>query len=83
MRLRPRADEAPPPSAQEALQWLEGYLPADLIVAELKGSSNSLWTISPPSRKNLIDMLMSQEDFPITLSWSVQRYEETPSAAYA
>ncbi|XP_072296798.1 piezo-type mechanosensitive ion channel component 2 [Eucyclogobius newberryi] len=57
----------------EALQWLESYMPEDLIIAELKGSSNSLWTISPPSRSNLIEMLGSDEDFPITVSWSVQR----------
>ncbi|XP_072220008.1 piezo-type mechanosensitive ion channel component 2 [Leuresthes tenuis] len=56
-----------------ALQWLDGYSPEDLIIAELKGSSNSLWTISPPSRANLIDMLGSPEEFPITVSWSVQR----------
>ncbi|KAK5919869.1 hypothetical protein CgunFtcFv8_023731 [Champsocephalus gunnari] len=56
-----------------ALQWLEGYFKEDLIIAELKGSSNSLWTISPPSRKNLIEMLKSEEDFPITVAWSVQR----------
>lgn len=46
----------------------------DLYIAELKGSSNSLWTISPPSRKNLIEMLGTNEEFPITVSWSVQRY---------
>uniref|UniRef100_G3PWG6 Piezo type mechanosensitive ion channel component 2 n=1 Tax=Gasterosteus aculeatus TaxID=69293 RepID=G3PWG6_GASAC len=57
----------------DALQWLEGYMPEDLIIAELKGSSNSLWTISPPSRANLIDMLGTDEEFPITVSWSVQR----------
>uniref|UniRef100_A0A672G6Z2 Uncharacterized protein n=1 Tax=Salarias fasciatus TaxID=181472 RepID=A0A672G6Z2_SALFA len=57
----------------EAQQWLEGYMAEDLIIAELKGNSNSLWTISPPSRDNLIDMLKSEEDFPITVSWSVQR----------
>ncbi|XP_038573421.1 piezo-type mechanosensitive ion channel component 2 isoform X2 [Micropterus salmoides] len=57
----------------EALQWLEGYMAEDLIIAELKGSSNSLWTISPPSRTNLIEMLGSNEDFPTTVSWSVQR----------
>ncbi|XP_055084588.1 piezo-type mechanosensitive ion channel component 2 [Periophthalmus magnuspinnatus] len=56
-----------------ALQWLESYMPEDLVIAELKGSSNSLWTISPPSRSNLIEMLDSDEDFPITVSWSVQR----------
>lgn len=57
----------------DALQWLESYMPDDLVIAELKGSSNSLWTISPPSRSNLIEMLGSGEDFPITVSWSVQR----------
>lgn len=59
---------------QTAIQWLENYTPEDLIIAELKGSSNSLWTISPPSRDNLIDMLRSQEEFSITVSWSIQRY---------
>ncbi|KAG7272223.1 hypothetical protein CRUP_035750 [Coryphaenoides rupestris] len=57
----------------DCLQWLEGYLHDDLTIAELEGSSNSLWTISPPSRKNLIDMLNSTEEFPITISWSIQR----------
>uniref|UniRef100_A0A8D3DGT2 Piezo-type mechanosensitive ion channel component n=1 Tax=Scophthalmus maximus TaxID=52904 RepID=A0A8D3DGT2_SCOMX len=60
-----------------ALQWLESYMPDDLIVAQLKGSSNSLWTISPPSRKNLIEMLDSAEEFPITVTWTVQRYATT------
>ncbi|XP_026229618.1 piezo-type mechanosensitive ion channel component 2 isoform X1 [Anabas testudineus] len=57
----------------EALQWLESYRSDDLYIAELKGSSNSLWTISPPSRANLMEMLGLNEDFPITVSWSVQR----------
>uniref|UniRef100_A0A8C7YTI9 Piezo type mechanosensitive ion channel component 2 n=1 Tax=Oryzias sinensis TaxID=183150 RepID=A0A8C7YTI9_9TELE len=62
-----------------AIQWLENYTPEDLIIAELKGSSNSLWTISPPSRDNLIDMLRSQEEFSITVSWSIQRYPNIDS----
>ncbi|XP_030608085.1 piezo-type mechanosensitive ion channel component 2 [Archocentrus centrarchus] len=57
----------------DAMQWLESYISKDLTIAELKGSSNSLWTISPPSRSNLIEMLNSTDDFSITLSWSVQR----------
>uniref|UniRef100_A0A669D1H1 Piezo type mechanosensitive ion channel component 2 n=1 Tax=Oreochromis niloticus TaxID=8128 RepID=A0A669D1H1_ORENI len=57
----------------DAMQWLEGYTYADLTIAQLKGSSNSLWTISPPSRASLIDMLNSTDDFSITVSWSVQR----------
>ncbi|XP_008277902.1 piezo-type mechanosensitive ion channel component 2 [Stegastes partitus] len=56
----------------EALQWLESYFTQDLIIAKLKGSSNSLWTISPPSRNSMIEMLESADDFPITVSWSVQ-----------
>ncbi|XP_068197300.1 piezo-type mechanosensitive ion channel component 2 [Antennarius striatus] len=57
----------------KALQWLEGYTHEDLCIAQLKGSSNSLWTISPPSRDNLITMLQSDDEFLITVSWSVQR----------
>ncbi|KAM9720068.1 piezo-type mechanosensitive ion channel component 2 isoform 2-T2 [Menidia menidia] len=60
-------------STNEAMQWLENYFREDLIIAELKGSSNSLWTISPPSRANLIEMLGSPDEFLITVSWSVQR----------
>uniref|UniRef100_A0A3B5MWP0 Uncharacterized protein n=1 Tax=Xiphophorus couchianus TaxID=32473 RepID=A0A3B5MWP0_9TELE len=66
--------------SQMAVQWLERYFAEDLIIAELKGSSNSLWTISPPSRLNLIEMLGSKEkgekgedqEFLITVSWTVQ-----------
>uniref|UniRef100_H3DBK5 Piezo type mechanosensitive ion channel component 2 n=1 Tax=Tetraodon nigroviridis TaxID=99883 RepID=H3DBK5_TETNG len=63
----------------EALEWLEGYTPEDLCIAQLKGSSNSLWTISPPSRANLIDMLRSKDEFLITVSWFVQRDLRNPN----
>uniref|UniRef100_A0A671VEB3 Piezo type mechanosensitive ion channel component 2 n=1 Tax=Sparus aurata TaxID=8175 RepID=A0A671VEB3_SPAAU len=60
--------------SNEALQWLEGYTHEDLYIAQLKRSSNSLWTISPPSRNTLIEMLNNTNvTFPITVSWSVQR----------
>ncbi|XP_048031199.1 piezo-type mechanosensitive ion channel component 2 isoform X2 [Megalobrama amblycephala] len=58
------------PSAQ---QFLEAYTAEDVTVAELEGSSNSLWTISPPSRKNLMDVLSKEDQFPVTMSWSIQR----------
>uniref|UniRef100_A0A673Y0J8 Piezo type mechanosensitive ion channel component 2 n=1 Tax=Salmo trutta TaxID=8032 RepID=A0A673Y0J8_SALTR len=45
--------------AHVAMQFLEAYTSADVAVAELEGSSNSLWTISPPSRKNLMDVSFS------------------------
>uniref|UniRef100_A0A8C2DK07 Piezo type mechanosensitive ion channel component 2 n=1 Tax=Cyprinus carpio TaxID=7962 RepID=A0A8C2DK07_CYPCA len=59
---------------QNALLFLESYNCEDLTIAELEGSSNSLWTISPPSRKNLINMLNNtNETFPLTFTWSIQR----------
>uniref|UniRef100_A0A9J7Y5S0 Piezo-type mechanosensitive ion channel component n=1 Tax=Cyprinus carpio carpio TaxID=630221 RepID=A0A9J7Y5S0_CYPCA len=57
-----------------AMLFLESYNCEDLTIAELEGSSNSLWTISPPSRKNLINMLNdTNETFPLTFTWSIQR----------
>ncbi|KAG1924983.1 piezo-type mechanosensitive ion channel component [Pimephales promelas] len=56
-----------------ALQFLEAYTAEDVTVAELEGSSNSLWTISPPSRTNLMQVLSKEDQFPVTMSWSVQR----------
>ncbi|KAK9980260.1 hypothetical protein ABG768_013637 [Culter alburnus] len=55
-----------------AMMFLESYTHEDLRVAKLEGSSNSLWTISPPSKKNLIKML-DRENFPLTIAWSIQR----------
>uniref|UniRef100_A0A671MHH1 Piezo-type mechanosensitive ion channel component 2-like n=1 Tax=Sinocyclocheilus anshuiensis TaxID=1608454 RepID=A0A671MHH1_9TELE len=59
--------------SQSALQFLEAYTAEDVTVAELEGSSNSLWTISPPSRKNLMEVLSKEDQFPVTMSWSIQR----------
>uniref|UniRef100_A0A3B4DJB2 Piezo-type mechanosensitive ion channel component n=1 Tax=Pygocentrus nattereri TaxID=42514 RepID=A0A3B4DJB2_PYGNA len=56
-----------------AMQFLEAYTAEDVTVAELEGSSNSLWTISPPSRKNLMDVLSKEDLFPVTMSWTIQR----------
>uniref|UniRef100_A0A8C1J6A0 Piezo type mechanosensitive ion channel component 2 n=1 Tax=Cyprinus carpio TaxID=7962 RepID=A0A8C1J6A0_CYPCA len=61
-------------SSRDAMLFLESYNCEDLTIAELEGSSNSLWTISPPSRKNLINMLNdTNETFPLTFTWSIQR----------
>lgn len=70
-------------SLQSALQFLEAYGHQDVTVAELQGSSNSLWTISPPSRRYLSQVL-HLDHFPLTLSWTVQRshllsFGETPN----
>ncbi|XP_074484403.1 piezo-type mechanosensitive ion channel component 2-like isoform X2 [Sebastes fasciatus] len=55
-----------------ALQFLEAYGHEDVTVAELQGSSNSLWTISPPSRQYLSQVL-NLDHFPLTVSWTIQR----------
>ncbi|XP_051543569.1 piezo-type mechanosensitive ion channel component 2-like isoform X1 [Myxocyprinus asiaticus] len=56
-----------------AMQFLEAYTAEDVTMAVLEGSSNSLWTISPPSRKNLMNVLSKEDQFPVTMSWSIQR----------
>ncbi|KAL7984406.1 hypothetical protein Chor_002976 [Crotalus horridus] len=59
---------------QGALQFLENYAIEDITVAQLEGSSNSLWTISPPSRKNMIKELKADNpDFSLVISWNIQR----------
>ncbi|XP_026217973.1 piezo-type mechanosensitive ion channel component 2-like isoform X2 [Anabas testudineus] len=55
-----------------ALQFLEAYSREDVTLAELQGSSNSLWTISPPSRQYLSQVL-NLDHFPLTMSWTIQR----------
>uniref|UniRef100_A0A3B4APH9 Uncharacterized protein n=1 Tax=Periophthalmus magnuspinnatus TaxID=409849 RepID=A0A3B4APH9_9GOBI len=64
-----------------ALQFLEAYGAEDVTVAALPGSSNSLWTISPPSRSYLSHVL-HLENFPLTLSWTVQRYAPVENTCY-
>ncbi|XP_057224911.1 piezo-type mechanosensitive ion channel component 2 isoform X1 [Malurus melanocephalus] len=57
-----------------ALQFLEGYGREDITRADLEGNSNSLWTISPPSRKKMIQGLLDfSADFRVVLSWTIQR----------
>ncbi|KAL9871154.1 piezo-type mechanosensitive ion channel component 2 isoform 3-T3 [Geothlypis trichas] len=57
-----------------ALQFLEGYAREDITRADLEGNSNSLWTISPPSRNKMIQGLEDLEsDFTLVISWTIQR----------
>lgn len=58
---------------QAALQFLEGYAREDITRADLEGNSNSLWTISPPSRQKMIQGLLDFDaDFTVVLSWTIQ-----------
>uniref|UniRef100_A0A8D2CXM8 Piezo type mechanosensitive ion channel component 2 n=1 Tax=Sciurus vulgaris TaxID=55149 RepID=A0A8D2CXM8_SCIVU len=57
-----------------ALQFLENYEREDITVAELEGNSNSLWTISPPSKQKMISELKDpNSSFSVVFSWSIQR----------
>nr|XP_010585433.1 piezo-type mechanosensitive ion channel component 2 [Loxodonta africana] len=57
-----------------AMQFLENYEKEDITVAELEGNSNSLWTISPPSKQKMIHELMDpNSSFSVVFSWSIQR----------
>ncbi|XP_074404499.1 piezo-type mechanosensitive ion channel component 2 isoform X5 [Zonotrichia albicollis] len=57
-----------------ALQFLEGYAREDITRADLEGNSNSLWTISPPSRNKMIQGLKDlNADFTLVISWTIQR----------
>ncbi|XP_058548708.1 piezo-type mechanosensitive ion channel component 2 isoform X2 [Neofelis nebulosa] len=57
-----------------AMQFLENYEKEDITVAELEGNSNSLWTISPPSKQKMISELMDpNSSFSVVFSWSIQR----------
>lgn len=59
---------------QGAMQFLENYEKEDITVAELEGNSNSLWTISPPSKQKMIEELMDpNSSFSVVFSWSIQR----------
>nr|XP_020755265.1 piezo-type mechanosensitive ion channel component 2 [Odocoileus virginianus texanus] len=57
-----------------AMQFLENYEKEDITVAELEGNSNSLWTISPPSKQKMIHELKDpNSSFSVVFSWSIQR----------
>ncbi|XP_043923294.1 piezo-type mechanosensitive ion channel component 2 [Protopterus annectens] len=61
-------------SLASALQFLEAYSHEDVTVANLEGNSNSLWTISPPSRNMMIERLNDTSSaFFLVISWSIQR----------
>ncbi|XP_040209885.1 piezo-type mechanosensitive ion channel component 2 isoform X2 [Rana temporaria] len=57
-----------------ALQFLEAYASEDIIIAELEGNSNSLWTISPPSRAMMIESIADlTHEFTLVVSWAIHR----------
>ncbi|XP_072267553.1 piezo-type mechanosensitive ion channel component 2 isoform X2 [Pyxicephalus adspersus] len=57
-----------------ALQFLEGYGVEDITIAELEGNSNSLWTISPPSRKMMIENIADlSHEFTLVVTWTIHR----------
>uniref|UniRef100_A0A4W3JHF6 Piezo type mechanosensitive ion channel component 2 n=1 Tax=Callorhinchus milii TaxID=7868 RepID=A0A4W3JHF6_CALMI len=58
----------------DAMQFLEAYLKEDILIVELEGNSNTLWTISPPSRAKMIEVLNDNTStVHFVISWIVQR----------
>uniref|UniRef100_A0A4X2LB83 Piezo-type mechanosensitive ion channel component n=1 Tax=Vombatus ursinus TaxID=29139 RepID=A0A4X2LB83_VOMUR len=59
---------------KNAMQFLENYQREDITIVELEGNSNSLWTISPPSKLKMIKELKDFDNsFSLVFSWSIQR----------
>ncbi|XP_030629584.1 piezo-type mechanosensitive ion channel component 2 [Chanos chanos] len=56
----------------DAVQFMESYTHEDVTKAKMDKNSNSLWTISPPSRNTLVKTLESH-NITLTMSWSIQR----------
>ncbi|XP_054723460.1 LOW QUALITY PROTEIN: piezo-type mechanosensitive ion channel component 2-like [Uloborus diversus] len=56
--------------------FLTGYDKDDTVIVELSNNSTSVWTISPPSQKALIEELRGTNELKMVLSWSFMRDKE-------
>uniref|UniRef100_A0A4W3JSR8 Piezo type mechanosensitive ion channel component 1 (Er blood group) n=1 Tax=Callorhinchus milii TaxID=7868 RepID=A0A4W3JSR8_CALMI len=56
-----------------AMQFITLYSYEDIITAHVEGNSGSLWNISPPSRKAMIDELESNSVMTLRYMWNFQR----------
>ncbi|XP_014030980.1 piezo-type mechanosensitive ion channel component 1 [Salmo salar] len=57
-----------------AMQFITLYSYEDIVTAKIKGSSGSVWRISPPSRQEVVkELLGSTVDMTLRLAWTFQR----------
>ncbi|XP_029962928.1 piezo-type mechanosensitive ion channel component 1 isoform X3 [Salarias fasciatus] len=58
----------------KAMQFITLYSPEDIVTARIDGSSGSVWSISPPSRQEVVkELLGSPVDLTLRLAWTFQR----------
>uniref|UniRef100_A0A8C9WAD8 Piezo type mechanosensitive ion channel component 1 (Er blood group) n=1 Tax=Scleropages formosus TaxID=113540 RepID=A0A8C9WAD8_SCLFO len=63
-------------SSQVAMQFITLYSYEDIVMANIEGSSGSVWMISPPSRQELIrELRESSAAMTLRLTWNFQRSE--------
>ncbi|CAG7819154.1 unnamed protein product [Allacma fusca] len=64
---------------KDGINFLNNYEPEDILMAQLSGSSTSLWGISPPAKEKLIQELESNVSVSVVMSWSISRETENPT----
>ncbi|XP_041125215.1 piezo-type mechanosensitive ion channel component 1-like isoform X1 [Polyodon spathula] len=57
-----------------AMQFITLYSYEDIVTANIEGSSGSVWRISPPSRRKMMEELLnSSADMTLRFTWNYQR----------